>query len=149
MLDLAVTPMANAGAEPDPRAEVLFEDALAVMAGRRNPLIHRRRMSLASLVDEPWAIPLHDSFLGTFISQAFHSHGLECPRAAVFTRPVRMWVAMLRTVRFLTSACPDVLSMEIAAAAEMGRLPTDENSPTRQRRWLTKDGNGLKSRGFM
>ncbi|WP_235924961.1 hypothetical protein [Roseomonas harenae] len=38
---------------------------------------------------------------------------------------------------------------EIAAAAEMERLPTDENSPTCQWRWLTKDGNGLESRGFM
>jgi hypothetical protein len=38
---------------------------------------------------------------------------------------------------------------EIAAAAETERLPMDENSPTRQWRWLTKDGNGLESRGSM
>jgi DNA-binding transcriptional LysR family regulator len=52
-LDLAATQVANAGAEPDLWSEVLFEDALVAMAGRRNLLV-RRRVSFAGLVDEPW-----------------------------------------------------------------------------------------------
>jgi DNA-binding transcriptional LysR family regulator len=123
-LDLAVTRIANAEAEPDLRAEVLFEDALAVMAGRRNPLVRRRRMSLASLVDEPWAIPPRDSFLGTFISQAFHSRGLEYPRTAVFTRSVQMWVAMLRTGRFLGIG-PSAMLRFSAHYPALAALPVD------------------------
>lgn len=101
-LDLAVTRMADARAEPDLRAEILFDDALAVMADRSHPLARRRRsVGLADLLDEPWALPPYDSFLGAFILQAFRGRGLEPPRATVSTRSVQMWVAMLRTRRFL------------------------------------------------
>jgi DNA-binding transcriptional LysR family regulator len=101
-LDLAVTRMADARAEPDLRVEILFDDALAVMADRNHPLTRRRRcVGLADLLDEPWALPPYDSFLGAFILQAFRGRGLEPPRATVSTRSVQMWVAMLRTRRFL------------------------------------------------
>ena len=37
-------------------AEVLFHDSLAVMTSATNPLTRRRKLTLADLVDEPWAL---------------------------------------------------------------------------------------------
>lgn len=100
-LDIAVTRMAAADSEPDLRVEVLFDDPLAVLADRSNPLLRRRRLALRDLLDQPWAIPPPDTFIGNFIAQAFGSRGLEPPRAQLFTRSVQMWIAMIRTGRFL------------------------------------------------
>ncbi|MCW8086214.1 LysR family transcriptional regulator [Sabulicella glaciei] len=100
-LDLAITRVADARAEPDLQAEILFDDALTVVADRSNPLIHRQGATLAELLKEPWALPPYDSFLGRFILKAFQDRGLEPPLATVSTRSVQMWVAMLRTGRFL------------------------------------------------
>jgi DNA-binding transcriptional LysR family regulator len=123
-LDLAVTRMAEARAEPDLRVEVLFEDPLAVMVDRGNALARRRRIDLGDLLDEPWAIPPYDSFLGAFILGAFRSRGLEPPRAAVFTRSVQMWVAMLRTRRFLGIG-PSAMLRFSAHYPSLAALPVD------------------------
>jgi DNA-binding transcriptional LysR family regulator len=128
-LDLAVTRMADAGAaEPDLRVEVLFDDPLAVMADRGNPLARRRggrrRIELGGLLDEPWALPPYDSFLGAFILQAFRGRGLEPPRVAVSTRSVQMWVAMLRTRRFLGIG-PSAMLRFSAHYPSLAALPVD------------------------
>ncbi len=125
-LDLAVTRMAEAGAEPDLRAEVLFDDPLAVMADRGNPLVRRkqRRADLGDLLGEPWALPPYDSFLGAFILEAFRRRGLEPPRAAVSTRSVQMWVAMLRTRRFL-GVGPSAMLRFSAHYPSLAALPVD------------------------
>jgi DNA-binding transcriptional LysR family regulator len=124
-LDLAVTRMAEAQADPDLRAEVLFEDPLAVMADRDHPLVRRRRrVDLGDMLDEPWALPPYDSFLGGFILQAFRGRGLEPPRAAVCTRSVQMWVAMLRTRRFLSIGPSAMLRFSTHYPA-LAALPVD------------------------
>ena len=123
-LDLAVTRMADVRAEPDLRAEVLFDDALAVMADRGHPLVRRRRVCLGGLLDEPWALPPYDCFLGAFILQAFRARGLEPPRAAVSTRSVQMWVAMLRTRRFLGIG-PSAMLRFSAHYPALAALPVD------------------------
>jgi DNA-binding transcriptional LysR family regulator len=123
-LDLAVTRMADARAEPDLRVEILFEDPLVVMADRGNPLVRRRRIDLGDLLEEPWALPPYDSFLGAFILRAFRSRGLEPPRAAVFTRSVQMWVAMLRTRRFL-GVGPSAMLRFSAHYPSLAALPVD------------------------
>jgi DNA-binding transcriptional LysR family regulator len=124
-LDLAVTRMADARAEPDFRAEILFDDALTVMADRNHPRARRRRcVSLADLLDEPWALPPYDSFLGAFILRAFRDRGLEPPRATVSTRSVQMWVAMLRTRRFLGIG-PSAMLRFSAHYPSLAALPVD------------------------
>lgn len=124
-LDLAVTRMAEAEAEPDLRAEILFDDPLAVMADRGHPLVRRRRRTdLGGLLGEPWALPPYDSFLGAFILEAFRRRGLEPPRAAVSTRSVQMWVAMLRTRRFL-GVGPSAMLRFSAHYPSLAALPVD------------------------
>lgn len=84
-IDIAVTRMAsNFDAYEDLHAEALFEDELAVIAGRENRLARRRNLTLNDLMDEPWLLgPPSMSFLRPFIGEAFQQVGLSVPHATV------------------------------------------------------------------
>src|SRR5262245_41810896 len=47
-------------------AETLFYDSLVVATGASNPLLRRRRLALADLLEEPWVFP-KDAFFGGLI----------------------------------------------------------------------------------
>ncbi len=102
-IDIAVTRMAgDSEAEGGLRADILFHDPLVVMAGRRHPLLRRRRPpELAGLLGELWTLPPIDTFLGGMVQRVFRARGLEPPPRTVFARTVQARVALLRTGRFL------------------------------------------------
>ena len=66
-------------------AEVLYEDAQVVVAGIKNRWLRSRKLKLADLMDEPWALLPLDSLHGALLVEAFRSAGLDVPRAIVFT----------------------------------------------------------------
>jgi DNA-binding transcriptional LysR family regulator len=91
------------GAMPDElAAEVLFYDAFAVLASATHPLTRRRKLTLADLKDEPWALLPSDSFFGALVADAFRAIGHEPPRATVETLSEYMKNDLLATGRFLT-----------------------------------------------
>src|SRR5262249_62175745 len=69
----------------DLAAEVLFHDALAILTSARNPLMRRRKLTLADLVDEPWVQLPGDSLFGSMVIEVFRAHGHEPPRPTVVT----------------------------------------------------------------
>jgi DNA-binding transcriptional LysR family regulator len=73
-----------------------------VAAGAGNAWLKRRKISLAELMAEPWALPAPDDAFGTFVTEAFRSAGLEYPRAAVATSALEMRANLLRTGRYLS-----------------------------------------------
>jgi len=79
-----------------------FDTAFVVAAGARNPWVHRRRISLAELLDEPWALPPQTSVLGSIATEAFRESGLEYPRRTAFILPTEVRINMLMTGRCLT-----------------------------------------------
>src|SRR5262245_14175864 len=82
-------------------AEVLYDDPFVVAAGQQSPWARRRKVALAELVDEPWALPPADSPFGVVVKEAFAGHGLEVPPATVVTSvPIRS--ALLDGGHFLT-----------------------------------------------
>jgi DNA-binding transcriptional LysR family regulator len=83
-------------------AEVLFHDSFAVLASAANPLTRRRKLTLADLMDEPWALLPSDSYFGALVADAFRSSGHEPPRATVETLSEYMKNDLLATGRFLT-----------------------------------------------
>jgi DNA-binding transcriptional LysR family regulator len=91
--------------------ELLYDDLYAVVAGPQNPWVRRRRIKLAELVNEPWALPAPESALGTAFVEAFRASGVEYPRTTVVTSPpepeVRM--SLLASGRFLTICSTSVL----------------------------------------
>jgi DNA-binding transcriptional LysR family regulator len=83
-------------------AEILFYDALAIMAAANNPLTRRRKLTLADLVNEPWTLYPYDSFFGFVIAEIFRANGHEPPQLAVPSLSAYTQNELLATGRFLT-----------------------------------------------
>jgi DNA-binding transcriptional LysR family regulator len=81
--------------------EFLFESPYVVAAGVNNPWRKRRRITLAELKDEPWALPPPDSRFGSYVVEVFRAAGLDFPRAAVIASALEMRANLLKTGRYL------------------------------------------------
>lgn len=92
------------GSLPDDQmdTEVLYEDAQVVVAGVKNRWLRARKVELADLMDEPWALLPLDSLHGALLVEAFRSVGLAVPRATVFTFSHELRNNLVGTGRFLT-----------------------------------------------
>lgn len=83
-------------------AEVVFHNSLVVLSSAKNPLTRRRKLTLADLMDEPWALPPAESFFSTLIDDVFRANGHQPPRSTVATLSEYMRNDLLATGRFLT-----------------------------------------------
>jgi DNA-binding transcriptional LysR family regulator len=97
--------------EDDLSYEALFDDHLHVGAGAQNPVTRRHKVSLADLVDEPWALPAPDSVLGRLLDGIFAEHGLQTPPAAVVCNSVHLQHELLVRGNFLTFLSGSVLRL--------------------------------------
>ena len=101
-IDIAITRVIGPLDEEVLRVETLFDDALVVAAGARNPWTRRRKIKLAELMDEHWVLPTPDSFTMMLAAEAFHASGLELPHAAVVTASLNLRNRLLTIGNFLT-----------------------------------------------
>lgn len=86
--------------------DFLFTESYVVAAGSRNPLVRRRKVELAELVNEPWTLPPPENALGIVATKAFHAAGLPYPFTTLITAAPDMRISLLATGRFL-SIFPD------------------------------------------
>jgi molybdate transport repressor ModE-like protein len=82
--------------------EFLYESPYVVVAGASNPWVGRRRIALAELMGEVWALPTPNDRFGSFVVDAFRASGLDMPRATVITTALEMRANLLRTGRYLS-----------------------------------------------
>ena len=82
--------------------EFLFESPYFVAAGANNPWVRRRRIELAELMDELWALPPPDDAFGSFVVEAFRASELGLPRVSVVALALEMRANLLKTGRYLT-----------------------------------------------
>ncbi len=82
--------------------EHLYDETCVVAAGIQHPLAQRRKLTLADLANERWALPPSDSILGAIEVPAFRAMGLEYPRATVISVAAQALISQLATGRFLT-----------------------------------------------
>jgi DNA-binding transcriptional LysR family regulator len=82
--------------------DVLFQDRSVVVTGADNPLCSRRKLTLAELVNERWALGPPDSLSGAVQAEVFRTCGLPMPRLTVTTVSVNLRNELLTTGRFLT-----------------------------------------------
>jgi DNA-binding transcriptional LysR family regulator len=109
-VDLVVTrPLVIPRAEDHRQFEVLFADSIFIIAGIRNPWARRRRIKLADLINEPWALPPPDSDDHGLITDVFRAAGLELPRPAMVTTTGVARIALVAKGRFLSMASESVL----------------------------------------
>jgi DNA-binding transcriptional LysR family regulator len=88
-------------AELNLNTEILFEDSLAIVAGIKNPLLRRRNIRLADLVQEPWTWPARGTEIDILIGAAFRASGAEPPNATVYADTINMRVRLAATGPYL------------------------------------------------
>jgi DNA-binding transcriptional LysR family regulator len=124
-VDLAIAsrlgPLADA---PRMGFDYLFDGSFIVAVGAQNPWARRRKIALADLVSEPWALPSPEGALGLLFLEAFRASGLDYPRATVVADPIEVRVSLIATGRFLTMFNPSVLRFPIKRQ-EIVALPVE------------------------
>ena len=101
-VDLLVLRKSSTAKEEKLDFEFLFDDSFAVAVGAHHPLAGRRRVTLAELVNEAWALPSSESAIGSVAIEAFRNGGLELPRTSVVAILPEIRLSLLRSGRFLT-----------------------------------------------
>ena len=86
----------------DYHVQILFYDTLAVITGAKNPLVRRRNLTLADLMNEPWLLSPANSYFGALQEEVFSACGLEPPRPTVDVTSSHLRNELLATQRFLT-----------------------------------------------
>lgn len=87
----------------DVRVETLFPDQWVIATGKHNPLARRRRIDLADLIDEPWILPVPNSWNYSTLEQAFRARGLGPPRASMVTSAATLRLHLIAHGPYLTS----------------------------------------------
>jgi DNA-binding transcriptional LysR family regulator len=101
-IELAVGRIPNSFAEEDMEAEILFKEPALVVAGVQNKWVHRRRIELKELVNEPWCLPPPESLGGSHFEQAFRAKGLDYPpRSTVVALSTQLHASLVATGRYL------------------------------------------------
>jgi DNA-binding transcriptional LysR family regulator len=100
-LDLLILRQSPAVVDERVNFEILFSDSYVVVAGLEHPSIRRRRVGLAELVNERWAMPLPRTTAASVARQAFRTSRLDFPHAAVCATP-EVRIKLVATGRFLS-----------------------------------------------
>jgi DNA-binding transcriptional LysR family regulator len=100
--DVVVTRWAPMPVADDLAVQTLFKSSLAVMAAHGHPLLRRKRLGLADLMDERWTLSPPESFLGRVVVDLFQRRKLPLPAAVVTTISIHMRLDLLASGRFLT-----------------------------------------------
>jgi len=98
-IELALVPLLKASAGDELETTILFHDHLRVVVGMKSRFAHRRRVTLAELVGEPWC--LASSSVGSLMADAFRASSLEMPRIAVTTTTAHLLFQLLESGRFV------------------------------------------------
>lgn len=104
--------------------EALYEDGYVVVAGGQSSWARRRRIELADLMNEPWALPSPDSAVGSIFLQAFAARGLNYPSVAVSTQTMPARAALAATGRFLSIVPGSALKL-LPGNSALKALPID------------------------
>jgi DNA-binding transcriptional LysR family regulator len=86
-VDLVIAQMRQMPIEEHLQKEIIYQEPLVAVAGSRHPCAQKRRLTLADLADEPWAVPPPGAFIRTFLMDTFRVNGLQAPRIAVTASP--------------------------------------------------------------
>jgi DNA-binding transcriptional LysR family regulator len=81
--------------EHDVETEIWFLNRLHVVAGVQSRWCRRRKIKLAELAHEPWALSPPDSLVGALIADAFRKAGVEFPRRGIATGSIHLLSALL------------------------------------------------------
>jgi DNA-binding transcriptional LysR family regulator len=107
--DVVVSRWAGRPVADDLAVQHLFKSPLAVMAAQGHPLLRRKKLSLADMMDERWTLSPPDSFLGRLVVDLFRRRKLPLPPTVVTTISIHMRLDLLAGGGFLTILPAQVL----------------------------------------
>lgn len=125
-LDFVVCRAQMAAAESDMNVEVLFMDRNEIVVSPDHPLARRRKLGLADLIAERWALSPPDSYLGGLVRKAFAAQSLPMPHAVVTTTSIELRFALMETGTFIT-LCSGNMLIHPARRGRMKALPVNFN----------------------
>ena len=88
-------------AEVDLGVQTLFDEPLVIAAGAQNRWLRHRHIDLSALIDEPWVLPMPDSFPGMLVGEVFRAAGLKLPTKVVICGSLQMSDALLASGQYL------------------------------------------------
>ncbi|MBT9491021.1 MAG: LysR family transcriptional regulator [Paucibacter sp.] len=91
-IELAILRLSLLELDADMLATALFDEQLAVLAGRDHPLVERERLSWDELLEQRWVIPPPDCIFYEYLLRNLAGQGLAMPRASVeaYSVPVQV-----------------------------------------------------------
>jgi DNA-binding transcriptional LysR family regulator len=129
-IDLWITFLDEPIAQDRMEAEVLYAPPRFVVAATTNPWTRRRKVRLADLMNEPWAVPPPVSPLAAVNADTFRAAGLEPPAATVVVGNAVARLALVAEGRFLSITSEAILRFSgwgMAVAALRVDLPDIRN----------------------
>ncbi len=130
-IELAVVPMLGPKLRDDLEPVALYRDFWHVVAGLQNPLVQRRKITLADLVDEPWCATPLDTAIGSLLIDAFREEGLRPPRLRVSSVMSPMLVTRLvARSRLLAVIADSLLNHFYAGQMPVKKLPVTLRAPS-------------------
>src|SRR5262249_51508411 len=118
LLEWCVSPFSH---DNDIKVELLFNDALVVVAGPHTRWARRRKIDLAELVDERWILGAPNTANYVDIVEAFATRGLAAPKVALeglLALPLRIY--LLANGQFITA-----MPKSIASQSPVKILPVE------------------------
>lgn len=101
-VDLSLGRLVGARKEDDLATEILFDEPMFVVAGVQNPLVRRRKIAFAELVNELWILPPPETAVAGFVRELFKAGGLDTLPLGIISGSIQLQYDMLATGRFLT-----------------------------------------------
>jgi DNA-binding transcriptional LysR family regulator len=101
-VDLVITRRFGSIADERMGFEFLYDEPYVVVASAQSPWVRRRRIELAELVSEPWALPAPKSVGASVAMEAFRARGLDYPRSTVVTDNAQARISLVAAGRYLT-----------------------------------------------
>jgi DNA-binding transcriptional LysR family regulator len=99
--DLFLGRLVQTRKEHDLITEVLFDEPMFVVVGAQNPLLRRRKINFAELIDELWVLPRPETVLGSYIGELFQAGGRPSAPAGIFCNSIKMQWDMVASGRFI------------------------------------------------
>lgn len=97
--------------EEDINVETLFNDRVVIAADRNSRWAHRRKITLAELVNEQWMLTPTNTWVYARLAEAFQSQGLSIPKANLLTLSVPLRSHLLAESQHLTAFANSVLRL--------------------------------------
>ncbi|CAN7770105.1 LysR substrate-binding domain-containing protein [Pseudorhodoferax sp. LjRoot39] len=126
-MDFAIGPIPSSGLDADLEVETLFENNLAIVAHRTNPLLRAR--SLAELVDADWIVTgPQTQGPGATLADAFREHGFTPPRAMIQCDSILILQTLLASTRMIC-VLPRQLLLQSPWIHTVAAIPVAEALP--------------------